>query len=411
MQVIAGALQTEFEKTGSVPEKVFNYKGVDKSSYAGVYGRITRRADKVTSGNVTLQIINTDQTWNDVLANPQNHISPGVTASDIQVGYTGIGFITLFTGKLDSAGFPDVDKVGLSLRDRISYFTQAKIGSSESPADYYSASSYTVFTDDDWSAGRNPSHLVWHILTVWGGLDTTEGAGNTDIDWTFFTAYRDILDSIGIKIQANFTGQTISSALKEIADLTLSTFFSEADGKIVCRYWLGQDNTDVQTYTSAKWTYVPKPDMDRFDIVNKYIVYYGYNVGADTWAGSITEQDATSISNYGTLDKTFDSTTIWNYDSPSATNLGERKLLDTKDPIKYVAFESYPLAYRQQLWDALKLTESFYSWTNQGFRIEELSFDIENSRVGIKGRLTTLYPFLILDHATFGKIDSTNVLA
>jgi hypothetical protein len=492
MQSIIAGLQTEFGKTGSVPERVFKYQGVDKSTYVGRWSSITRRADAIVSGNVTLEVANTDQAWNVILSSPQTHIIPGATASTIQVGYTAIGFMTLFTGKLESADFRGVDSVSLSFKDKIAYFTEAQIGSSQVPADYYSASGVSVTdfsggTSRDWSAGRNPADLFWSILVTYGGLDSTESVANVDIDWTTFLAYKTLLDSIGIKVQGYFKGENIATALQELSDVAVSTIFSEADGKLYVRYWLGQDNTSVQSYTSAKWKEIPTVSMDRLNIKNSHVIYYGftftnsvtgtatsgtsttlvdstktwtanayknyiinitagtgvgqsrligsndatsitinfawtntpdatstykiYDPSAGAFAGSITKSDPTSIGYYGTLQRVWDSQIVWNYDSSSAGNMGDRQLLDTKDPIKYVAFESFLLAYRQQLWDALKLTESFYSWTDQGFRIEELSFNTNDGTVGISGRTTTLYPFLILDDPVNGKLDSIYVLA
>jgi len=487
MQNIAGALQTKFELGTSTPERVFNYKGVDKSSYVSSYGVVSRNAESITAGNVALQIINTDQTWNDILANPENHIGVGLAASTIQLGYTGTGFITLFTGKLDDSDFAEVDSVGLTFRDAISDFTKKHVGSSQSPADYYSSASYTIFTDADWSPGRNPADIIWHLLTYWGGLDATEGAGNTDIDWTTFSEFKNTLASINYLVQAKFEGQTLTNALKEICGKTNSTVFSEMDGKIYCRYWLGSDTADIQTYTDAKWFDLPKVNQDKLAIKNSYEVYFGYAfpqintgvcasatattitvagnpwvagayknmfvhiqtgtgvgqtrmiasndtntltinfdwavnpVAADTFeildykeatfAGSYTSDDANSQTDYGVQKEIIDSKNVWFKDSSSAQGYGERAVIANKDPIQYVTFTSGLYAYRQQLWDALYLTESFYSWTNQGFRIEDLSYDINNEKVSIEGRLTTLYHYLVLDHADYGKLDSVNVLA
>ena len=492
MQSILAALQTEFEKTGSTPERVFKYQGVDKSTYVGRWSSITRRADAIVSGNVTLEVSNTDQSWNVILSSPQTHIIPGATASAIQIGYTAIDFITLFTGKLESADFRNVDSVSLSFKDKIAYFTEAQIGSSQTPADYCSASGVLVTdfsggTTRNWSAGRNPADMIWSILVTYGGLDSTESVANVDIDWTTFLAYKTLLNSIGIKIQGYFKGETITTVLQEIKDIAMTTIFSEADGKLYVRYWLGQDNTSVQSYTSAKWKEVPSVSIDRLNIKNSHVIYYGFTfTNSDTgtatsgtsttlvdttktwvanayknyiititggtgvgqsrligsndattitinfawttaldatstykifdpsigaFADSITKSDPTSIGYYGTLEKVWDSQIVWNYDSSSAGNMGDRQLLDTKDPVKYVTFESFLLAYRQQLWDALKLTESFYSWTDQGFRIEELSFNSNEGMVEISGRATTLYPFLILDDPVNGKLDSIYVLA
>ena len=492
MQSILAALQTEFEKTRSTPERVFKYQGVDKSTYVGRWSSITRRADAIVSGNVTLEVSNTDQAWNVILSSPQTHIIPGATASAIQVGYTAIDFITLFTGRLESADFRNVDSVSLSFKDKIAYFTEAQIGSSQVPADYYSASGVSVTdfsggTSRDWSAGRNPADLIWSILVTYGGLDSTESTANVDIDWTTFLAYKTLMTTIGVKVQGYFKGESITTGLQEIGSVAVTTIFSEADGKLYIRYWLGQDNTSVQSYTSAKWKEIPSVSIDRLNIKNSHVIYYGFtftnavtgtatsgtsttlvdstktwaadayknyiiNITAGTgvgqsrligsndttsitvnfawtntpdatstykifdpsagaFAGSITKSDATSISNYGTLQRVWDSQIVWNYDSSSAGNVGDKQLLDTKDPVKYVAFESFLLAYRQQLWDALKLTESFYSWTDQGFRVEELSFNTNEGTVEISGRITTLYSFLILDHATFGQLDNGNCLA
>lgn len=414
MQTIAGPLQAEFEKKSSNPERKFLYteKGqapVDKTNKVETWSPVTRQADVITSGNITLSVENSDRSWNDILANPQNHLFGA--EGEIQIGYTAIGFMSLFKGRLELPNFKNKETVGLSFRDRISYFTKRKIGSKENPADYYSASSYTVFGNDDWSAGRNPAHLVWHILTVWGGLDVTEGAGNTDIDWAKFVEYRDTFTAMGWLFQAEFKGETIASALKELGELTLSTFFSEADGKIVCRHWLGQDTASVQSYSSSKWKELPTDKTDRLDIINRYVVYYSAGQPSDPWTDNIVREDAASKANYGTLEKIFDSRKIWYYDSPSAIDFAERSLTDTKDPLEEVEFESLLLAYRQQLWDALKLTETFYGWTDQAFRIEKLSYNIKEGTIRVGGRLTTLFHYLILDHPVHGKIDDINVLA
>lgn len=488
MQTIAAGLQTEFEKNTSSPERVFNYQGVDKSAYVESYGNVTRRADSITSGNLSVQINNSDQSWNGILSSPSSHLSPGVTASTLQIGYTGIGFITLFTGTLDDANFPNVENIGLSFKDKFAYFSKIQVGSSQIPADYYSSASYTVFTNSNWSAGRNPADILWHLLTYWGGLDSTESSANTDIDWDAFDEFRDTLSAIGYLVQGRFMGTSLLNAIKEITDICLASIFSESAGKIVCRYWLGSDTSSIQTYTSAKWmNEVPEVDINRLDIINRYEVFYGLTFpqldsgtasagttstltdGTKTWtvdayrdkilhitgntgvgqnrrigsntgtiltltfpftvapdatstyeildydasafAGNEVNEDSTSKTNYGTFTKVVDSDNVWYYDSSSADGYGERALIDTKDPIQYVKFTSDLQAYRQQLWDALYLTESFYSWTNQGFRVESLSFNTDNGEVEIEGRLTTLYHFLILDHATFGQIDSVNVLA
>lgn len=487
MQTIAGALQTAFELGTSIPERVFNYKGSDKTSYVDTFGAISRNAESITAGNTTLQIVNTDQTWNDILANPQNHIGVGLTDSTIQIGYTAIGFMTLFTGKLDDSDFSDIDGVGLTFRDTISDFTKKQVGSSQVPADYYSSVSYTVFTNSDWSSGRNPADIIWHLLTYWGGLDFTESTANIDIDWTTFSEFKNILSSIGYLVQAKFQGQTVTNALKEICNITNSTVFSEMDNKIYCRYWLGSDTASIQTYTSAKWFNIPKVSQDKLAIRNRYEVYYGLTfpqmetgtatsatsttivdstktwtanaykgkivhitagtgigqsrmitsndgttltitfawtvnpVATDTFeildyenatfGGSYTSNDGTSQTNYGIQKEIIDSENVWFKDSSSAQSYGERAIIANKDPIQYVTFNSGLFAYRQQLWDALYLTETFYSWTNQGFRIENLAFDINNEEVEIQGRLTSIYHYLILDHATAGKLDDVNVLA
>jgi len=408
MQVISGALQAKFELQNSKPYRKFEYKTVDKTDHVKTWSPISRRADKITSGNITLALQNVDKSWNDILDNPQNHF---LATGEIKIGYTSVGEMTLFKGKLEVSDFSDRLTARLSFRDRISYFVKKRVGSSQIPADYYSASSYTVFGDDDWSSGRNPAHLLWHLLTFWGGLDTEESAANTDIDWDKFETYRILMDSQAYKIQAQFKGETLESALKLFNEITLSTVFSEADGKIVCKFWLGQDTADVQSYNNDKWKDLPTDKSERLKIINKYIVYYGFAPSTDTFAGSETRDDATSVSDYGLFDKTFEGKKVWHYSSASAINVAERLLADTKDPFEEVEFTSYLLAYRQQLWDALKLTDTFYGWVDQGFRIENLNYNINKGEVKIFGRLTDLFSFLILDDTTFGVLDDYNVLA
>jgi hypothetical protein len=460
---------------------------IDKTKYVDSWGAISRNAESISAGNTSLQVINTDQSWNVILSTPASHFGPSLQTTSIWIGYTGIGFMKLFTGNLDDANFDAVDSVGLSFRDKISEFTKKQVGSSQAPADYYSAASFTVFSSADWSAGRNPADVIWHLLTYWGGLDSTESTANTDIDWTVFSEFRNILSSINYKIQAKFQGQNLTTALQEICGKTNSTVFSEMDGKIYCRYWLGSETSAVQTFTSAKWDDLPKIEIDKLAIKNRYEVYYGRTfpqmttgtctsassttvvdssktwtanaykgkyvhitagtgvgqtrlitsndgttltitfawtttpVATDTFeildydtaafAGSFVNNNSASQTSYGIQKETIDSEIVWFYDSASADGYGQRAVIANKDPIQYVTFKSGLEAYRQQLWDAIYLTESFYSWSSQGFRIEQLSYNIDAEEIEIKGRLATLYHYLVLDHADFGKLDSYNVLA
>ena len=529
---------------------------IDKTKYVSSWGAISRNAESVSAGNVALEVINTDQSWNGILSSPASHFGPNFQTSSVWLGYTGIGFINLFTGNLDDADFAGVDSVGLTFRDKIAEFTKKQVGSSQSPADYYSSASYTVFTSSDWSAGRNPADIIWHLLTYWGGLDSTESTANTDIDWTTFSEFKNILSSIAYTVQAKFQGQDLTTALKEICEKTNSTVFSEMDGKIYCRYWLGSDTVSIQTYTSAKWDDLPKIDIDKLAIKNRYEVYYGYTFpvsatgtatgatsttlllqshtntatagtnattiectgagwGVNAWqnyychisgrgsvlissndadtltlsgsgitgavsgdafiislvnwtandykskfihiktgtgigqtrmiasndgttltinfawstnpvatdtfeildydkavfSGCYTKNDTTSQTNYGIKKEIIDSNLVWFYNEVSATGYGERAIVANKDPIQRVTFSAGLGAYRQQLWDALYLTETFYSWTNQGFRVENLSFNIDAEEVEIQGRLTSLYHYLILDSIEYGALDSVNVLA
>jgi len=220
------------------------------------------------------------------------------------------------------------------------------------------------------------------------------------------------MDGVGFSMEAEYKKKTIRSILLEIVELTNSAVFIEGDGKISFSIWLGnQDIETLESYTEDNFLGQPKIKMNRTSVLNKYVVSYDYNVAAGTWAGSITEQDATSESDYGTRLSTHASTSTWHASSTSATAFAERALDFTKDPEEEVELEFNAKAFQLQIGDGITLTHSLLGWSAQPCLIEDLRLNSMNGTVSAKGRLVdTGFQFLILDHATYGIIDSDNVL-
>ena len=416
MLIVPSEFRNILDSQMTTPYITFIYKSANKTAYIEDYGTINRRGDSLTSGDLIFPLRNSDKIWNDIIANPANHF--------LQEGEIRLGFnqdynqtwddmnqtwdsttklwdyyysITLFKGKLENARFND-DKVDLSFKDRMQYFSVRKIGNGEYPVNYATS---------EW----NPADLVWEILTVYGGLSDITDDTNPDIDYTAWSNWKAIMESLGYKIKGYFTGQNITTILQSICNITASSIYTEGNGKIRCAYWLQQDTAIVYEYTESNKEGIILLDIDRLSVINKYQVFYGYTPSTQAWGGNVIVEDSNSQSEYGVLEEVYDDTDVWHANVSSATSFAERRLDETKEPKKEIQFTTYLMGFTQQVQDGIKVTDSFHGFTEQPVKIENLSFNVNNFKVVITGSLTTLFHIFILDDEYYGEMDSQNGLA
>lgn len=244
----------------STPVITFLYKTTNKSHYVQQFGTINRRGDQVVAGDLSIPVKNSDKFWNIIRTSPATNI---LKTSEIRLGFSGTNeYITLFKGRLETARF-NADNVELSFKDWFYYFDMLKIGTEQSPVNLFST---------EW----NPADLVWQLLTVYGGLDSTASTLNTDIDYTSWLAWKSYMNTVQYKLKAQLIGQSLSETLSAIGKLTTSAIYTEGDGKIRCVFWIGQDTINIYSYGESKKTDIVVIDIDRTDVANKYVVFYDY---------------------------------------------------------------------------------------------------------------------------------------
>jgi len=403
---ISAYIKSQLEAQESEPKVYFIFNGTDYSHYVASVSPISRDADYIVAGNISITLSNTDGTFNTIKANKSSWITK---EGSVRIGFGmglwdnrlwdnltwGDGAYYLFRGRLEDVSYSGVN-VTLVFRDKAGYTFEKILGTSGSPLDFYTSV---------W----NPADMVWSILTTYGGLSSTADASNPDIDYTKWAEWKTTCASIGYNLKAEFKGSSIKGALKKIAFLTNSTIYVDGEGKVVCSMWLEEISGTPETFNSNKITEIPSIDFKRSDVINKYLVSYGYTPSTKVWDGSVTVQDTASQTNYGVYD-TDEAGYVWHHDSGSATNFAERKLAKTKDPYEEFSFSGTLETLKLELGICLISTLSFLGWSSQYLKIKKISFQPMDGKGMIYGFLTIYFRWSELDNANIGLDDSDYAL-
>ena len=393
MQPISQELQDLIDRQTVVASRHFDFNSEDKSEEVLDFGAITRQADAITSGNIALTLVNSNGQWNILLENKNNWLlKEGVIKLDFLVGDPPLEeSLTFFKGKLEDVRFAG-DTVSFSLRDKMAYLMERMVGSTEQPVDYYSGI---------YASGINPADLFWDIVTNYGGLDGTLSSANTDIDYDVWVKWKERMTSLNLKVQAEFTGKTIREILELLAELSNSTIYAEGDSRLVCRHWLeGLDLAGAQDYDENKIFSAPEVRFGTGDVLNKIIVYYGYQPATDTWSGSVMKEDATSEGLYGVREKNYEDTSLWVYDSVSADSFADKRLQWCKEPKEIISFRTGLMGFPQQIGDGVRVEYpllNIHFSADKAYMIQKLDFDPSSGIVDIEAREVALKKWFKLD--------------
>lgn len=421
------------------PKRKFIFNGVDETERAEVLPAISRSAKDVSAGSCVVEVFNGDKYWNKIKDNLSTYLRQegkiqleiftrdglylnrwGNKTWDNLKWYSGED-LDIFTGKLEDIEFRE-DMAFLTFRDKMAYLFDKKAGSEEAPVDFYSA---TGWGTRDYSSGINPADMVWYLLTDagLGGLDNTTSSANVDIDYDQWSLWKSKMTTLGFLLQGNFTGQSIGEILGKIKTLSHSTFFAEGDGKIYCRYWLGEiDASGSGDFDTNNIFSKPILTINSENIINRVTVFYGYDPDTagtppdPTWAGHVDKdsnaslEDTTSQSVYGLRDITYEDTVVWIPDSTAADAFGEREITWWKDPKQEMEFIAGLMGFPHQLSDALRVEYpllNIYFSTDKGFALQDITMNIMNGTVSWKSREIDIVSYFILDHATLGLLDKS----
>ena len=379
------------------------YYTADLSSIVRSYGRISRRGDQAITGDITLEVDNSDGRWKSIISKPKYF---AVKDTEIRMSFDDdlvappVEILPMFSGKFTASRFNN-NKVDLGLKDKFYNLGNKYIGgtttttgtTSTAPVDY---------------SNVNPADLLWDILTLYGGLDSTASTANKDVDYTSWLAWRTYCSDIFMAVSAEFTGQDILTILQSYIQTTNSAVYCENDGKIRVSWWGNGGVIPAFTITERNKLEIAVLDIDQTDLYNQQQIFYGYDPATQIWEGSDIENDTDSQADYGIIPNGIQDTMIWHYSHASAQNLAERLILDTALPAQRVQITLPLPGFTLQIFDGITLSDTLLGLIGQATRLEQFDFDLDKLAVVATGKLIPagFTNYLKLDDSTLGKLDA-----
>ena len=375
---------------------VFTLASSDFTSRALKYGSVSRDATDVIGGNWKVTVENASQLFNDLYVDKTKFLQDATYDFGYSTESATNETVQLFGGVFIGADYNE-SKVVLSFRDKLAQLQDKKIGSKESPV---------TFTNTNVSA----ADLGWWIVTSHGGLSAIQSTSNPDINYATFVEWQTAIDADSIVVNANFTGEDLPDTLDVLQRLTDSVIYAEGDNKIYFNRWTGAASLDTVTIADSDTAGKIKLSLKASTIVNKVDVLIGYNPTSDTWLGTVTEQNTTSVNTFGAQELIFDDTSIWLPTSATALNLAQRITYRRAEPNRQFTVPT-PLKFLNiQLGDEVAFTSRVYSLDDETFTLQGYTVDTENKEQTITldegfgqgaGRLRGF----VLDDAVWGLLD------
>jgi hypothetical protein len=368
MRSVTSSFRTEMVKqTLNTIYRRFKYDGTDRSDYPESYGNIILDAKQITAGAVSIGLVNTDKLWNMFLSDITNLRKTATVELGLEVSGSP-EYVTFFTGLGDEPQF-DRAYLNLQLRDKMAKMLQKKVGSGQGPVNYY-------------SSAYNPADLVWDLLTNYGELDDTQSSANTDIDYDIWSNWKQDCSDLDLSIKAELEGEYISTILDKIAYLTKSIIFVRGDSKFI--FYRFVPSPDVH-FTFDDDNIRNEQTKQTFEELLNYVkCYYGYDPTAETWAGNVIAEDATSQANYGKISHTEEDTAVWHATQTSAQEFCNRYIERYKDPREYCRFETGIMGFIFEPGDIIYNSISFYGYSTTDFEIKRLQFNLTQGMVDIE---------------------------
>lgn len=340
--------------------ETFTFVSSDISAKVIKYPAISRNAGEVIGGNISIEVENASQTFNNLEIDRTQFFKDGNYNFGFSTESGTNDTIQLFGGQLTSATFKET-KAKLTYEDRLSRLKNRRIGSKQSPV------SFT-------NTAVNPADLGWWTVTSYGGLSTVKSTSNTDIDFQSWQDWFDGFDFDNITVMAQFEGENVVSALDSLRVLTDSVIYAEGDNKLYFNRWTGV-SSDTIIITDSFISGPVEQKISGNDILNKVTVQVSFNPINDTWDSQLTFQNTDSVNSYGLFEAVYDDESIWYAGNASALNLAERIVFRRSAPNATYKFKT-PLAFLDaQLGDQVQLTTQVYSlnlrpFILQGYKIQ-----------------------------------------
>jgi len=308
--------------------------------------------------------------------------------------------ITLFTGFLENVRYDD-KLVSLGLRDRLSYPLLEKAGSDAEPIG-------TAELFSPLPISYNPADIVWQLLSKYGASSLTDFS-NPDIDYSAWKQWQTNLKSLAYQLEVYLKGETVGNVLQKIAEMTHSAIYADGEGKIICNLWLNESQfTPIRNYDLSNFFDEPELEFSKDDAKTKIVTGYGYNPALSIWQGTASRGGISP--SYGEQTESYLDTLVWHKTLASADGFSQRKLDQIQEPQENIKLNSEFALYFLKIGDGIRVSDSGYSWVNQGMKIDSFNFAPVQGTVEIDSHLVSLFNWFILDDRVYGILDQ-NYLA
>ena len=363
----------------------------DYSDYVQRWPKLKRVWDEVRPVSVTINLNNTEQTFNFFHTDKTKLMGTG----KLQFGFThptsGDELLTLFTGKIERVKLNGTT-AAISTTDKTKPFSELQLGDNETPLD---------FTGSDYL----PSDLAWYIVTSHGGFSAVANSSNLDIDYAAFANWAAVFSGDNVRVNARFEGMKITEALRKISRMTRSAIFIKDNKLSFHRFSLADSHQMELSYANMEKS--PELTLDDKTVINKQYVLAAYDQSSDYHTITTFDVATASVNSYGQREQTEEDKSIWYVDSIGALNLAQRIINVSKDPFSDYSITAKISAAIRQVGETILLTDAFFGEGGSAYRIMSTEIDMQSGLVKIGCNATQILASFTLDYST---LDGTDVL-
>lgn len=380
----------EANKPSPAVVRKFWVGSTDYSDYVKRWPKVKRDWDSVRPVSATINLNNTEQTFNFFHLDKTNLMGQGA----LEIGFThptsGDELITLFSGKIERVKLSGA-QASITITDKTKPFSELQLGSNDTPLDF-TGSNYLV------------SDLVWYMVTSYGNFSSVTDSSNPDIDYPAFETWSGVFSGDNVRVQAYFSGMKITEGLRKIADMTRSAVFLKDNKLSFHRFSLADSYQTALNYNNL---FAVDLSLDDKTITNKQYVLAGYDQTSDYHTITTFDIDTASVNSYGLREQTEQDNSIWYVDSVSAINLAQRIVSTGKEPYSDFSLTANPESIIRQIGETILLTDNFFGEGGNAYRVMSNEIDMQTGQVKLEGNARQILNAFTLDYST---LDGTDTL-
>ncbi|MCH7476143.1 MAG: hypothetical protein IIA27_15950, partial [Gemmatimonadetes bacterium] len=353
------------------PGRHFLIGGSDYSESVLRWPRIQYKSETINLGTTSITLSNIERKFQFFVDSELSLTTSCELALSFTHPTSGEERISLYLGRPSNVGFTDGGtRLQLQLQGKTQRLTDVTVGSEvESGGEDFTNSSYL------------PADLAWILVTSFGGMSAIQSTSNPDIDYTQWEAWRDANTVRDNRVRAYLTGQKIYQVLNDLAAMH-SVEISFQAAKLRFQQIFDAFDDVPPDFPMEHVTDV-KLSVDPTRLMNRVEVFINYDPAAGKFQGSFTKADSQSEARFGSRSGRFGKTSVWFDTAVDGRYLSEDLIRFRSDPIPRV-FLSTPLAggVHRQIGDAVSLTDSFFAFNREPYRITQIGIDMERGTVG-----------------------------